>query len=149
MFGHPAGWLAVLHGKHFNFGHYMQSPQPNFFHTCHTYRHHWLLPFYTTFTMCVCVLVCVYAWWSTDMHTFTTTMWLALYIFLAQSVSWTCVYNWPDDLASLDVKRNPHIRLKSQHQSVRCIPSLNYLANFNSFSTPGSRPKYTLTSFCS
>ena len=44
------GWPSVLHGKKFNVGHYTQTFQPNFFHTCHVYREHRLLPLYTTFT---------------------------------------------------------------------------------------------------
>ena len=31
-------------------GHYMQFIFPRCFHVCHAYRHHWLLPFCTTFT---------------------------------------------------------------------------------------------------
>ena len=46
---HPSSWPAVLQSKKFHIGYYMQIVQPNF-HTCHAYRHHWLLPFYTVFT---------------------------------------------------------------------------------------------------
>ena len=51
-----SGWLASpLHGKKINIGHYTQTLQTKFFipamlsstfdflHTCHAYRHHWLL----------------------------------------------------------------------------------------------------------
>ena len=31
-----SGRLAVMRSKNFNIGHYMQTFQPNFFHTCHT-----------------------------------------------------------------------------------------------------------------
>ena len=41
------GWPAALGGKNFNIGHCAQSVQPRFF-TNHAYRHHWLLPVYTT-----------------------------------------------------------------------------------------------------
>ena len=37
-------------GKNFKVGHNTQTVQPIFFCTFHAYRHHWLLPFYTTFT---------------------------------------------------------------------------------------------------
>ena len=43
-------WPAVLRDRTFNAGHYMQTVQPIFFHTCRAYRHYWLLPFYTAFT---------------------------------------------------------------------------------------------------
>ena len=44
---------AVLGGNNFNIGQYTQTFQPVCIHTCQTYtsyRHHWLLPFYTSFT---------------------------------------------------------------------------------------------------
>ena len=41
---------AILGSKKFNVGHYMQTFRPNFFHTCHAYRNHWLLPCDTTFS---------------------------------------------------------------------------------------------------
>ena len=37
-------------GQNFNVGHYMQTLEPNYFHTCHAYRHSLLLPLYTAFT---------------------------------------------------------------------------------------------------
>ena len=40
---------AILHGKNFNVGHYMQTVLPVLFCTCHACRHHWLLPFDTMF----------------------------------------------------------------------------------------------------
>ena len=46
----PTGWLAVLHCKYLNVRHYTQTVLPNFCHTSHAYRHHWLPPFYADFT---------------------------------------------------------------------------------------------------
>ena len=48
--GCPSGRLAVLHCKNFNIGHDRQTVEPDFFHTCHAHRQHWLVPFYTAFT---------------------------------------------------------------------------------------------------
>ena len=46
VISHVCSRLAVLHCK--NAGHCVQIFQPYFFFTCHAYRHHWLLPLYTT-----------------------------------------------------------------------------------------------------
>ena len=46
----PVGQPAILCGKNINVGHYMQTSHPQFFHTCHAYRHHGLLQFCITFT---------------------------------------------------------------------------------------------------
>ena len=57
-----ARWPAVLHSKNFSIGHYAQTVQPKFVHTFHAYRHHWLLPCYTTFTDLE------FVWGSQDEH---------------------------------------------------------------------------------
>ena len=38
---------SIWRGKHFNIGHYTQTFQSIFFHTCQAYRQNWLLPFET------------------------------------------------------------------------------------------------------
>ena len=45
----PDSCLAVLRGKNFNIWHFLKLFN-QYFHTSHAYRHHQLLPFYTTFT---------------------------------------------------------------------------------------------------
>ena len=55
LFGQTNGLSAVLNGKNFGIENFMQ-PFFSFFwgggggHACHAYWHHWLLPFYTTFS---------------------------------------------------------------------------------------------------
>ena len=49
MFVHMASSVAVLCGKSFNTGRYVQIILTNF-QTCHAYRHRYLLPLYTTFS---------------------------------------------------------------------------------------------------
>ena len=43
-----SSWPAMLHGKKLKVGHHRQIVQPSFYVLCYTYRHHWLLPFYST-----------------------------------------------------------------------------------------------------
>ena len=42
--------LAVLFSKTFNIVHILTKFSTKFFHTCHTYRHHWVLSFCTIVT---------------------------------------------------------------------------------------------------